>query len=84
MKEAPPLTELQKQLERFRFHYPSIRVRVTDDSLIYKTSFGYAKEGANEANELISFLDKENPMPLIATTYSRNEVFTDGFIVQQK
>lgn len=50
------LTTTSTDLEKFREKYPSIRVNVYDDYLVYKVAVGYGKRAAIDANELIESL----------------------------
>jgi hypothetical protein len=75
------LTDLQKDLETFRFNYPSINVSVLDDCLLYrKIPFGYVSDAVIEANELIKILG----LNLVAVSNATNGLFTDSFIVKGK
>lgn len=47
------MTTTQTQLEKFREVYPSTRVTVHDDFIVYKVRKGTADKSAKGANELI-------------------------------
>lgn len=53
---------MNNHLEQFRLHWPSIKVTVYDDMLVYKVGVGYADSEAGYANKLIHELG----LPLIA------------------
>lgn len=69
---------IQDELERFRLRYPSTRVTVHDDYMIYKTAAGTAKRASIDANEVILDLG----LSLVAKPTNLYKL--DSFIVQEK
>lgn len=65
---------MNNHLEQFRLHWPSIKVTVYDDMLVYKVGVGYADSEAGYANKLIHELG----LPLIAeaTTLHSKDSFS--------
>lgn len=53
---------MDNYLEQFRLHWPSIKVTVYEDMLVYKVRVGYADSEAGYANKMILELG----LPLIA------------------
>jgi hypothetical protein len=72
--------QTEKALTDFYTSFPYTKLTVLDDSLTYKTPFGYNNEIRKEAQELI---DKKG-LPLIAKTFSSNSIFQDVVLIEIK
>ena len=67
---------MDNYLEQFRLHWPSIKVTVYNDMLVYKVGVGYADSEAGYANKMI--LELGLPLRAEPTTLHAK----DSFIVK--
>jgi hypothetical protein len=65
---------MDNYLEQFRLHWPSIKVTVYNDMLVYKVGVGYADSEAGYANKMI--LDLGLPLIAEATTLHTKNSFS--------
>lgn len=72
--------EIDEYLNKFYTLFPYTKLTVLDDSLVYSVPFGYANTIRIEAQNLIDSLK----LPLIAKTFSRNNIFSDVVLIEIK
>ena len=74
VKYEQDITVTMEAMEKFREAYPSVRVTVYANCMVYKTAPGFADDGATRANKLIK--DMELPLVATATTFYTKDSFT--------
>lgn len=65
---------MENYLEQFRLHWPSIKVTVYNDMLVYKVGVGYADSEAGYANKMI--LELGLPLRAEPTTLHAKDSFS--------